>query len=307
MGFLDEETPLVSVVIPCYNHAKYVQQSIQSVIDQDYENIELIIIDDGSKDKSVEAIKEMIPACVERFARFEFRCRPNKGLCKTLNEALEWCEGEFFAPLASDDIILKSKTAVQVAYLQSNHNCVGVFGGAKVLKENGDVSVERPSVANRFYFKDVILNKLAIFTGSQLLRMSSIRSAGGYSPNLVLEDFYINLKITENGSTLDTIPGVFVCYRRHENNITNNSSLMNEERRKIIELYRHNMLYRSAVIEFNYNKSLALVSYSKAESFTVFIRSVFMDPSVIFRLNTLKLLVKMFVPKTILQNKRKGR
>ena len=101
--------PLVSVVIPCYNHESFVQDSIQSVIDQTYQNIELIIIDDGSKDGSVEKIKEMIPACQERFIRFEFRHRPNKGLSATLNEALEWCEGEFFSPLASDASFSASK------------------------------------------------------------------------------------------------------------------------------------------------------------------------------------------------------
>ena len=56
----NNEKPLVSVVIPCYNHEKFVQDCIQSVIDQTYENIELIIIDDGSKDSSVDKIKGMI-------------------------------------------------------------------------------------------------------------------------------------------------------------------------------------------------------------------------------------------------------
>ncbi len=103
---MNKQKPLVSVVIPCYNHENFVQDSIQSVIDQTYQNIELIIIDDGSKDGSVEKIQEMIPACQERFVRFEFRHRPNKGLSATLNEALEWCEGEYYSPIASDDIIL---------------------------------------------------------------------------------------------------------------------------------------------------------------------------------------------------------
>ncbi len=55
----EHQKPLVSIVIPCYNHAKFVQETIQSVIDQDYGNIELIVIDDGSKDTSVDVIKKM--------------------------------------------------------------------------------------------------------------------------------------------------------------------------------------------------------------------------------------------------------
>ena len=109
--------PLVSVVIPCYNHENFVQDSIQSVINQTYQNIELIIIDDGSKDGSVEKIQEMIPACQERFVRFEFRYRPNKGLSATLNEALEWCEGDFVSFLSSDDYYHKDKIFFQANYL----------------------------------------------------------------------------------------------------------------------------------------------------------------------------------------------
>ena len=80
--------PLVSIAIPSYNHEIYVQECIRSVIDQDYRNIELIIIDDGSTDNSVEKIEELIPLCKKRFVRFEFLCRENKGLSATLNEAI---------------------------------------------------------------------------------------------------------------------------------------------------------------------------------------------------------------------------
>ena len=55
--------PLVTAVIPSYNHAKYIKESIQSMIEQDYENMEMIIIDDGSSDNSIEIIKTMIPDC----------------------------------------------------------------------------------------------------------------------------------------------------------------------------------------------------------------------------------------------------
>ena len=127
---MTEQQPLVSIVIPCYNHSQFVQETIQSIIDQDYENIELIIIDDGSKDNSVEVIQEMIPACEERFVRFEFRYRPNKGLCATLNEALEWCEGEYFSPLASDDIALPHKTSFLLKKHQQ-YDAAVVFGSAR--------------------------------------------------------------------------------------------------------------------------------------------------------------------------------
>ncbi|MEX3718054.1 glycosyltransferase family 2 protein [Acinetobacter baumannii] len=129
--------PLVSIVIPCYNHANFVQDCIQSVIAQTYQNIELIIIDDGSKDGSVEKIQEFIGECEKRFVRFEFRNRPNKGLSATLNEALEWCQGEYFSAIASDDMMLNDKIEIQIDFLKNSidSTIVGVFGGYNLIDD----------------------------------------------------------------------------------------------------------------------------------------------------------------------------
>jgi alpha-1,3-rhamnosyltransferase len=97
---------LVSVIIPSYNHALYIEECITSVINQDYKLIELIIIDDGSTDISVDKINLLVDVCKNRFLRFKFIARENRGLAQTLNEGLQWCEGEYIQCLASDDLIL---------------------------------------------------------------------------------------------------------------------------------------------------------------------------------------------------------
>lgn len=63
---------LISVLVPAYNHEQYIQETIRSVIGQSYKNIELIILDDGSSDKTLEKIKELESECNERFVRFEY-------------------------------------------------------------------------------------------------------------------------------------------------------------------------------------------------------------------------------------------
>ena len=83
---LSETVPgLVSVLIPAYNHEQYVQLTIRSIIEQTYQNIELIVIDDGSKDSTWEKISELKSECEKRFRRVDFSTQENSGTCKTLN------------------------------------------------------------------------------------------------------------------------------------------------------------------------------------------------------------------------------
>lgn len=201
MNNMSEQQPLVSIVIPCYNHEQFVQETIQSVIDQDYENIELIIIDDGSKDKSVDVIQQMIPACKKRFVRFEFRFRPNKGLCATLNEALEWCEGEYFSPIASDDILFSEKTKIQVRVFrrESSDELVGVFSGIELINNNGLV-IKKKNGRNKFFsFSDILLRKAFLPAPSAMLVLKKVKGIGGYNPDFSIEDFYMWLRLTEKG------------------------------------------------------------------------------------------------------------
>ena len=87
-----EELPLVSLFIPAFNHEKYVAECIESVINQEYQNIELIIIIDGSKDSTHDVIINYEQKCRGRFVNFEYRNRENMGLSATLNEMVAWSQ-----------------------------------------------------------------------------------------------------------------------------------------------------------------------------------------------------------------------
>lgn len=240
---MTEQQPLVSIVIPCYNHAQFVQETIQSVIDQDYENIELIIIDDGSKDNSVEVIQEMIPACEKRFKRFEFRYRPNKGLCATLNEALEWCEGEYFSPLASDDIALPHKTSFLIKKHQQ-YDAAVVFGSARkfnIEKEGKDLLLNCEHT-----LKDLMFIKNMPAAPASLMRTDIIRNVGGFLEGVALEDLYMWLKLTSNGEKLYSFPEVVVKYRDHEANTIKQFEFMHKQRLKVLELFSSVPYYKEA-------------------------------------------------------------
>ena len=99
-----KSNPLVSVIIPSYNHEQYVTKAIKSVFSQTYKNIELIVIDDGSKDHSVKKILEL-----KKRYPFKFIARKNKGLASTLNEAIKLAKGVYITFLASDDYYLPQR------------------------------------------------------------------------------------------------------------------------------------------------------------------------------------------------------
>jgi alpha-1,3-rhamnosyltransferase len=238
---------LVTVVVPSYNHAQFVTQCIESVIAQDYANIELIIIDDGSTDHSVAVIESLLPGCRQRFARFEFRSRPNKGLAATLNDALSWAEGEYFSMLSSDDVMLPEKTSRLLHELAHEPDVAGVFSGCEYIDENGQlIGAENHSLAY-FTFDDVLAHRHFLQTPTQLLRTNRMREVDGYLGSVYIEDWYMWLKLTEAGHKLKNIPDYLVQYRYHATNVSKQRRHMFEARKQILGHFRQHTGYRQAL------------------------------------------------------------
>lgn len=287
------QEPLVSVIVPCFNHEKFVEQCIRSIVDQDYRNIELIVIDDGSKDGSVEKINELVPVCRARFARFEFRHRANKGLCATLNEALEWCKGEYVSPFASDDIALPHKTSYLVSKIMGT-DFAAVFGGVSVHGPNAyrRKKNERIIIHN---FDELICGLNIPPAPAALIRTSEILRAGLYKELLPIEDWYMWLKLTENGKTIASFPDVVALYRRHEGNMTNNLEKMQESRLLVLKEFKGSGLYRSAV-RYSYLQSAR--DYSRTNKFAAFRKFLLSLPP---RRNTLFVAAKIIAPSRLIE------
>jgi glycosyltransferase involved in cell wall biosynthesis len=125
--------PLVSVVIPSYNHEKFISQTIESVLGQDFDDLELIIVDDASTDASRHII--------QKYAAEDARVRvilheTNCGIAKTMNDGIAIAQGKFLAQTASDDVWMKDKLSKQLAVLESNEDLI-VWTEAQVIDEGG--------------------------------------------------------------------------------------------------------------------------------------------------------------------------
>ena len=137
------KTPTVSVVIASYNHEKYVAETIESVLNQTFQDFEIIITDDGSSDKTVEMIKQFSDPRINLFV-FE----KNKGACSALNNSIINSKGKYIACLNSDDSWELNKLEKQVKFLDENPDIGAVFTNAKIIDENGKDFENK----NHFYY-----------------------------------------------------------------------------------------------------------------------------------------------------------
>ncbi|HHW52727.1 MULTISPECIES: glycosyltransferase family 2 protein [Acinetobacter] len=264
--------PLVSIVIPCYNHDCFIEDTIQSVIDQTYERIELIIIDDGSIDLSVAKIKAMLPICQKRFESVYFTTRPNKGVCATLNEALTHCHGKYVSFIASDDLMLPQKTFIQVKYLENHADITGVFGGIFLINDQGEVVGERVSQITEYTFEDVIKSKHDLPALTQMYLLSVLKDIDGFDPNIKIEDWDLLLRLLQKKYKIAYIPEKLAKYRVHNTNFSNNSLRMAIEMQKVLEKFKHEPYY--SYVNYRLNRTILRERFKKRNPIKYYIMKI---------------------------------
>lgn len=258
-------TPLVTIAIHSYNHGQYIQDAIKSALNQSYENIELIIIDDGSTDNSIEKIKELLSQCEERFVRFEFRHRANRGLCNTLNEAIEWAKGHFFCTLASDDIMFPEKTSLQLEAFQLDQEIVCICGGNHSIDSHNQTIKANVNDYSEYKFHRIFMHRFDLPASSQMIKTDILREVGGFNPNTKVEDWDLWLKLSKLGKKIIYIPHALIGYRSHEKNISKNLELMHSEVIKVVNQYKNEPDYAKAV--YRIQKKYKVRPYQKKNPF----------------------------------------
>ena len=141
--------PRVSIGIPSYNHEKYISQTIDSILNQTFQDFEIIITDDGSSDNTVDVIKSFSDNRIKLFV-FE----KNQGACKALNNCIINSKGEYFANISSDDVWEPDKLEKQVKFLDENPLIPAVFTKVKIIDENG-----KPFKNKNHFYSDIFEQK----------------------------------------------------------------------------------------------------------------------------------------------------
>ncbi len=217
--------PLVSIIISCYNHHDYITSCIESVVHQTYNNIELIVIDDGSSDNSADILEQL-----SHKYHFSFERQENMGLTRTLNKALAKAKGKYIAPIGSDDILMLDKTEKQVAFLEVRDDIAVVGGSIICIDDQG--TIKQKQRINHYHeadFKTVFLTPKQIPPSPTVMIRADILSAvNGYSTESNLEDLDLWLKITHAGYKIAVLNDIFAYYRVHRTNSYKNYQFMTE-------------------------------------------------------------------------------
>jgi len=230
----NQQTPIVSVCVPSYNHARFIQPCIESIFAQTYQNIQLIIIDDGSTDNSPEIIEKTLKNCP-----FESKLtiRSNKGLVRTLHEGLEMARGDYFAVLASDDMWLPGFLEHRVNQLQNRPNAVLAYGHCYLIDENNKIFT---STADWAEYEDgdarnmLLTKKNGLFAPTVLYRKSALEKQK-WNPDIFGEDYELYLRLTLLGEFAFE-SSIFSAYRIHSTNTSRDTEALISTKMHAFEL-----------------------------------------------------------------------
>jgi alpha-1,3-rhamnosyltransferase len=216
----------VSVVVPSYNHAQFVEATLRSIMKQTRQPAELLVIDDGSSDESPRIIERVLSDCP---FPCEFIARKNLGLCATLNEGLQRTGGEYFAYLGSDDLWLPEFLQERVALLELRPAAALAYGHAYFIDEQNrivDSTAEWASYADGDA-RAMLLQTTAPMSPTVLYRRNALQQFP-WREAARLEDYDLYLRLSVAGEfAFDR--RVLSAWRRHSSNVSWDQTLMLEE------------------------------------------------------------------------------
>lgn len=216
----------IFVVVPSYNHRPYVERCLRSIFEQTLPPKKLLVIDDGSSDHSPALIETVLKDCP---FDCELIARENRGLCRTLNQGLERCTGEFFAYIGSDDVWSPRFLEAQISLLTSRPNAVLAFGHAYLI-DNGDQVFDCTKNWTEFADGDLLPDLLAgrIFPSASVVYRTEAMRHFGWNENSILEDYELYLKLAQVGEFARN-KSVVCAWRQHGTNVSADMPKMIEE------------------------------------------------------------------------------
>ncbi len=215
-----DSNPNVSVIIPVYNGARHILAALNSVFEQTYQDLEILVIDDGSTDETKSSIEHYI-----RNRTIQYIYQSNRGLSSARNAAIRSAAGRFLKFLDCDDILYPKQIELQVDHLKDQRNIISMTDHVLAF-ENGKEKISHIDLGKT--------NQLARFiTGnftpvhSILVETDLVKAAGGFDEQLTsLEDADLWIRLLFRGVQFEKVDYVGCCYRVFENSLSSHSDQM---------------------------------------------------------------------------------
>jgi glycosyltransferase involved in cell wall biosynthesis len=235
--------PVVSVCMPSYNYGRFLPEAIESVLDQSYEDFELLLIDNGSDDGSYE----IALGYADRDPRIRVLIhadRENRGVNASLNLGLAEAVGTYFGLLPADDVYLRGSLERRVALLEREPAAAFVYGGAQVIDEagrpTGQVGGRAPDAVLGFDRTGDLLQALLFHDfvpGAALLtRRELLTQIGGFDEAVYFNDWYATIRLLARAGCVFVVGEPVVGYRHHERHRSVENLAADRPRK--IELFR---------------------------------------------------------------------
>lgn len=236
--------PLVSVIMPAYNGEKYIKKSIESILDQTYDNLEFIIIEDKSTDNTLKIIQEYKDSRIALYLNSE-----NRGIAYSTNLGISKSSGKYIALLDDDDIALQKRLEWQVAFLEERED-IDILGGRSALidKDGKFIRYDKEPIYNPKYIKANLLfynKKFANCTA--MIRKIFIENHNlQYQDNcLGMQDFKFYIDSSKVG-TMTSIDHLVHLKRIHEEEVTLiNQKLYAKERASLYAQFQRESIEKS--------------------------------------------------------------
>ena len=236
---MENDSPIVSILVPLYNHEEFVLDCLEGIKNEGYPSLELIIMDDGSKDNSLKVASDWLETNKHQFIDSKILSQENQGVVKTLNTLLSLSTGEFCLLLASDDILIQNTISARVRMLQSHENLLAVFSDSMPIDVSGnklaDSSMEYLHNSSKSAYRKRTVSSLILewgICGAVILAKRDAwdpkKGVGPYPENLEFDDRWFYLKLASKGR-IKFIDMVVSKYRVSQNSLSRNPNIDNED------------------------------------------------------------------------------
>ena len=230
--------PLVTVIIPVYNGAEFLGAAIESAQTQTYRNLEIILVDDGSTDRSLQIAKEY----AANDDRVRVLTQPNSGVAKARNKAIAAAKGEFIAPLDADDLWLPDKIARQMTcILSAGDDCGFVYSWWALIDPSSNIIDCSPRwTIDGHRFESLLLINFTGNASIPLFRKHCLLEAGGYNSALAAansggcEDLEVVLRVAARYS-IGVVPDILMGYRRTPGSMSADCDRMWRSRQMVLD------------------------------------------------------------------------